>query len=197
MGSWSFVTTVQHMQVVPFIGPDDRAVMMVAAALPVQSLRFGETAILRIIGDDHGIGAALVVRCGFGVPIVNDIEPLLQIDGLRPLPAIVEHLDFPSLAEGQNPGGFVKGRGVGADRNANRHEDDAKKDAMLHHFYCFSSAFNSSPVLPPCLRRRSAVSDSSSLTSSGVIPLSSFTFTSVPAAKCCFTASMFPVSAAL
>ena len=133
MGSWSFVTTVQHMQVVLFIGPDDRAVMMVAPALPVQALRFGETAILRIIGDDHGIGAALVVRCGFGVPIVNDIEPLLQIDGLRPLPAIVEHLDFPSLAEGQNPGVFVKGRGVGADRNANRHEDDAKKDAMLRH----------------------------------------------------------------
>ena len=48
----------------------------------------------------------------------------------------------------------------------------------------FPSAFNSSLVLPPCLRRRSAVSGclSSMTISSGVIPLDVFAFTSAPLA---------------
>jgi hypothetical protein len=42
----------------------------------------------------------------------------------------------------------------------------------------FPSAFNFSPVLPPCFRRRAAVSPSPQ--SSGVLPFSAFTFISDP-----------------
>ena len=58
------------------------------------------------------------------------------------------------------------------------HGCDCCEEEVFH----FPSAFNSAPVLPPCLRRRSAVSLSfpNMATSSGVSPPSSFAFTSAP-----------------
>ena len=57
----------------------------------------------------------------------------------------------------------------------------------------FPSAFNSSPVLAPCLRRRSAVSVCFCImaTSSGVLSYLSFAFPSAPSSMACLAASMF------
>ena len=60
-----------------------------------------------------------------------------------------------------------------------------------------SAAFSSSLVLPPCLRSRSVIRGclKAIATSSGVLPISLLEFTSTPSAKCCLTASIFPVCA--
>ena len=73
--------------------------MMVGAALLPQSNRFGEASILRVIGDQQWVGIALAVSGGLRIPVVYDIELILQKNRLRTLPAIIQHLEFSVLTE--------------------------------------------------------------------------------------------------
>ena len=115
MGARSFVATEEDMQAIIFIRPDDRAVMMVAATLLPKSNRLGEASILRVIDDQHGIGIAFAILGGLDIPVVYDIEPILQVNRLRPLPAIVEHLEFSAVS---------KCHGSRISRLRNRHAKD-------------------------------------------------------------------------
>ncbi|PHS04744.1 MAG: hypothetical protein COA78_16105 [Blastopirellula sp.] len=82
------------MQIVTGISPNNRAVVMIATILLRESNRFGETSILRIISDQHGIRFPLATLPWLGVSIINDVKSVVQEDRLRSLSAIVEHLDL-------------------------------------------------------------------------------------------------------
>ena len=95
------MTTKKNVQGVFFIRPDDRAVMMVAATFLSQSNRLGEASVLRIVGDQHGSRTTLAVLGGFGIAVVDDVEPIIQVDRLRTLSGVVKHLELPGFAEGE------------------------------------------------------------------------------------------------
>ena len=95
------MTAKKNVQGVFFIRPDDRAVMMVAATFLSQSNRLGEASVLRIVDDQHGPRAALAVLGGFGVAVVDDVEPIIQVDRLWTLSGVVKHFELPGFAEGE------------------------------------------------------------------------------------------------
>ena len=99
MSPWSFVAAVKDMQVVLLVGPDDGTEMMIGVAR-TKAGRLGEGAPLWIVNEEHGAGAALAIFAGGGVPVVDKEEPVLEVDRLRPLPAIVEHFEFSGFTEG-------------------------------------------------------------------------------------------------
>ena len=74
--------------------------MMVAATLLPKSNRLGEASILRVIGDQQWVGIALAILGGLCIPVVYDIEPILHVNRLGSLPAIVEHLEFSAVSKG-------------------------------------------------------------------------------------------------
>ena len=90
------VTAEQDMQIIILVCPYHRTVMVVAACRPERDY-FGESAANRIISDCHRFGGGL--RLGPGLPpaIENNMNLAVEIDRLRPLPAVVEHLNLPAL----------------------------------------------------------------------------------------------------
>ena len=56
MGSRGLVTAKKYVQVVVFVGPDDWAVMMIAAPFLAQANRFREAAICWPVSDQHWVG---------------------------------------------------------------------------------------------------------------------------------------------
>ena len=89
--------------------------MMVAATLLPKSNRLGETSVLRVISDQHWEGMALVIPGGLRIPVVYDIEPILQVNRLGSLSAIIQHLEFPIVSKCQ---------GSRISRLRNKHEKD-------------------------------------------------------------------------
>ena len=73
---------------------------MVTATLLPKSNRLGEASIFRVISDQQWVGITLAVSGGLRIPVVYDIEPILQVNRLGLLPAIVEHLEFSAVSKG-------------------------------------------------------------------------------------------------
>jgi hypothetical protein len=61
-----------------------------------------------IVRHGHGLGGGLSLGAGFSAGIENDMNLAVEIDRLRPLSAVVEHLDLSVFTEGQrNFGGHA------------------------------------------------------------------------------------------
>ena len=73
--------------------------MMVSATLLPQSNRLGEASILRVVGDQRWVGFGLAVFGRLRIPVVYDIELIVQENRLRTLSAIIQHLEFSVLTE--------------------------------------------------------------------------------------------------
>ena len=73
--------------------------MMVSATLLSKSNWLGEASILRVVGDQQRVGIALAIPGGLRIPVVYDIEPILQVNRLGSLPAIIQHLEFPTVSK--------------------------------------------------------------------------------------------------
>ena len=87
------------MKRIIFIGPDDGAVMMVSAVFLSQSNRLGEASVPWIISDQQWVGFGFAVPGRLRIPVVYDIELIVQENRLRALSAIIQHLEFSVLTE--------------------------------------------------------------------------------------------------
>ena len=94
------MASMQHMQVIRFIGPNNWAVMVIGTLRP-DTHRFREFARLKIIADEHRIGIALAILCGTRVTVIDNVKTTAQQDRLWPLPRVVKHIAFSIVAEFQ------------------------------------------------------------------------------------------------
>ena len=92
----SFMAAEKNVQIIIFIGPYDRAIVMVTLCWP-ECYYIGELAGNRIISDSHRFGSGLLLIVDLAASVKNNMNFVVEIDRLRSLPAVIEHLDLPAM----------------------------------------------------------------------------------------------------
>ena len=88
----------KNMQIIIFISPYDGAVVVIFAPGAKRD-DLGEVPGKGIISDDHGLGRGLGAGPDSPPSIEGNVDLVIEINGLRPLPAIVKHLDLSALTK--------------------------------------------------------------------------------------------------
>lgn len=94
MGAGRPVATKENVQEIILIRPNDRAEVVIGFCCFREPDGAGENPFGRVIGNEHGVGLALLVLGRGGIPVVYDVKPALQENRLGTLPTIVEHLEL-------------------------------------------------------------------------------------------------------